>query len=873
MFCPNCGYEFEDENGFCPYCGASLYDMNDYQYNNYGNSYEQGMYDQNQYDPNMYDQNQYQEYAYDQYQQNEYDYENVDNSKKKSSKRPVILALLILVIAFCGSWFALKENPIIFLLRTRKPANVSTKIEERNIIDHKSPYIVIDDYGESQPRNSYVQNIKTGSRYPIPAVPFTSVYHKDYNALVYSEEYTTYVVFLDDVDKGNYEVRLPINTDGVISSTFFMYNKIILPDYDKKTLKYYDLETRRVYDLDVVYGVGSYEMVSEDELVYVYKDPYDESKFICGEYNFNTNKKIEKQIQIELNNERAYGYLTATDYYLMFTIQTEPKDNNYKRAPKREYTHVYQRGMTLVSKQEEVTYRGDGLYSSGDGVYSCEDIRIIEDSKATKNSFPARESEIYYYNGNSKVKLMTVTVTSVEIDRVDIKRADMYSSYFISYAKKPMANINITVSDGVVRRCFAIGDKVFDNAHIVGINNQGTKIFVHDADNRIYIMDTTSFEKIDLGKTEFVDYLYSKYVIYFDKEDLIFNDENGHIRHNNKVIGNVKKPSEELYADFADIAEKPESTNVIYFTDINNNFCSYDFNEVKTLVKNPNSVGYDLISGNIYYTKQNEDLYVLDGETEIKINKPSDGEFVDVHYFFLGWSKRKTKSSGSGLRTISTNNSGIGDTLSKYFIVGLPQKLSELYSDNHFYVDNDMQKSTWVFHDNYYYHVDSSGNIEKDKWIEDRYVGTDGRMYKGRQTPDGKWVGDDGLVVDTGDDLSSSLIIEAAEPDSWYKTQSGLWYYFENDRTTTKRGWFTDERDGQTYYFDPETGIMAVGWTKVDGDEYYFNEYPAEEKNWYETGDGFYESYGKKIKAYGSMFRDELTPDGRKVDANGHLME
>ena len=224
--------------------------------------------------------------------------------------------------------------------------------------------------------------------------------------------------------------------------------------------------------------------------------------------------------------------------------------------------------------------------------------------------------------------------------------------------------------------------------------------------------------------------------------------------------------------------------------------------------------------------------------------------------------RNKTQSS------VSQNNNLSGGVISD-----LPSRESQLRSDNHFYLDNNMQRNSWVYYRTYYYHVDGSGNIQKNQWIELRYVGADGRMYRGRQTPDGKWVGDDGLVVDIGADLSKSLTIEAAEPDSWYKTQSGLWYYFENDRTTTKKGWFTDSRDSQTYYLDPQTGIMAVGWTNIGGSQYYFNESHDNESNWYETGGGFYESYGKKTKAYGSMFKNEMTPDGRFVDEYGKLIQ
>lgn len=242
--------------------------------------------------------------------------------------------------------------------------------------------------------------------------------------------------------------------------------------------------------------------------------------------------------------------------------------------------------------------------------------------------------------------------------------------------------------------------------------------------------------------------------------------------------------------------------------------------------------------------------------------------------------KQNTEETTVSNSNVNTNNNSNtqqknNKTKTKKYsdtIEGLPSRQSELRSDNHFYLDNNMQKSTWVYYVTYYYHVDGQGNIEKSKWVEQRYVGADGRMYRGRKTPDGKWVGDNGLVVNVTQDLSNSLTIEASEPDSWYRTQSGLWYYFENDRTTTKKGWFHDTRDDQWYYLDPTTGIMAVGWTNIDGSMYYFNESHDNEPNWYEVGGGFYESYNKKVKAYGSMFCNEQTPDGQYVDENGRLV-
>lgn len=228
----------------------------------------------------------------------------------------------------------------------------------------------------------------------------------------------------------------------------------------------------------------------------------------------------------------------------------------------------------------------------------------------------------------------------------------------------------------------------------------------------------------------------------------------------------------------------------------------------------------------------------------------------------------------SGTNNQNRNSNYVNDTsTSGYnnYITGLPNRDSELRNE-HFYLDDNLQRSTWVYYVKDYYHVDEYGNIEKNKWIEFRYVGADGKMYRGRQTPDGQYVGSDGLIVNVTQDLFYSVMNKTAEPDSWYLTQSGLWYYFENDRTTTKKGWFKDHRDDQWYYFDLITGVMQVGWKEINGKYYYFNESHDNEPNWYATGGGFFDSYGKKVKAYGSMFKSEKTPDGYWVNWNGEYI-
>ena len=128
-------------------------------------------------------------------------------------------------------------------------------------------------------------------------------------------------------------------------------------------------------------------------------------------------------------------------------------------------------------------------------------------------------------------------------------------------------------------------------------------------------------------------------------------------------------------------------------------------------------------------------------------------------------------------------------------------------------------------------------------------------------------------VTNTTDATIAAAAAAFVKPDLWYRTNSGLWYYFENEWTTTRTGWFVDPRDGQTYYLKPENGIMAVGWMKIGDNEYYFYDNKEAENCWFELGGGFYEKWLNGQPSYGSMFRGCKTPDGKMVDMDGKLIK
>ena len=125
-------------------------------------------------------------------------------------------------------------------------------------------------------------------------------------------------------------------------------------------------------------------------------------------------------------------------------------------------------------------------------------------------------------------------------------------------------------------------------------------------------------------------------------------------------------------------------------------------------------------------------------------------------------------------------------------------------------------------------------------------------------------------IAKTLNDLANMAI---TKPDLWYRTKSGLWYYFENRWSTTRTSWFVDPRDGYTYYLRPENGIMALGWVKIGDDEYYFNDDKEAEKNFIELGGGFYEKIPNTGTPYGALCKDCMTPDGKMVDKDGKLIK
>lgn len=115
----------------------------------------------------------------------------------------------------------------------------------------------------------------------------------------------------------------------------------------------------------------------------------------------------------------------------------------------------------------------------------------------------------------------------------------------------------------------------------------------------------------------------------------------------------------------------------------------------------------------------------------------------------------------------------------------------------------------------------------------------------------------------------------------WIRTKGDIWYHShetsDGDLGVIETGWITESEDGKLYYADETDAKMLTGWVGFvkdmsrDPEYYYFAKLSdTYGQNWFfntSIGRWIYDRLGKR--SYGSMYSDEVTPDGFRVDASG----
>ena len=107
----------------------------------------------------------------------------------------------------------------------------------------------------------------------------------------------------------------------------------------------------------------------------------------------------------------------------------------------------------------------------------------------------------------------------------------------------------------------------------------------------------------------------------------------------------------------------------------------------------------------------------------------------------------------------------------------------------------------WQEIDQEMYYFNESGILQCNQWIDNHYVGLDGKMAKNQWIND-RYVDSNGLW----------------QQNRW--VNNGKWLYRYGDGTYAQNKF--EVINGSTYYFDAD-GYMVTGWSTIESNWYYFN--------------------------------------------------
>ena len=169
-------------------------------------------------------------------------------------------------------------------------------------------------------------------------------------------------------------------------------------------------------------------------------------------------------------------------------------------------------------------------------------------------------------------------------------------------------------------------------------------------------------------------------------------------------------------------------------------------------------------------------------------------------------------------------------------------------------------------------------------------LGTDGKWTK--NPPTGGWSGtlEGGLPLnniwgsitykdESGKDVTRWYFFnsDSTMVTGWhFDTSSNKWFYL-NPKAGDKQGqmqtgWVKDETTGKWYFMNLESGALSIGWAKAPDNRWYlFDESGAMLTGWRNVNEKWYylNPNTNNDRPFGSMYINETTPDGYRVDESG----
>ena len=202
----------------------------------------------------------------------------------------------------------------------------------------------------------------------------------------------------------------------------------------------------------------------------------------------------------------------------------------------------------------------------------------------------------------------------------------------------------------------------------------------------------------------------------------------------------------------------------------------------------------------------------------------SDGAYVtncwikvnDTDYY-MNASGTVTKNTWVGDYYLDGNGYIVKNAwIGAYYLDSDGKYVTNAFTPDGYYCGSDGAYVTncWVKVNGKYYYMNATGTVTKNAWVGSYCLGSDGAMLTNTYTPDGYYVGSDGLWT----------------PAKWIQSGNKWWYRHSDGSYTTND---FEEIGNQRYYFD-SNGYMVTGWQCISGQWYFFDS-----NGFYQTGEHF----------------------------------
>ena len=231
----------------------------------------------------------------------------------------------------------------------------------------------------------------------------------------------------------------------------------------------------------------------------------------------------------------------------------------------------------------------------------------------------------------------------------------------------------------------------------------------------------------------------------------------------------------------------------------------------------------------------------------------SDGAYVtncwikvnDTDYY-MNASGKMTKNAWVGDYYLDSNGYIVKNAwIGAYYLDSEGKYVRNAFTPDGYYCGSDGSYVTncWIKVNGKYYYMNATGTVTKNAWVGSYYLGSDGAMLTNTYTPDGYYVGSDGLWT----------------PAKWIQLGNKWWYRHSDGSYTTND---FEVIGNQRYYFD-SYGYMVTGWKCISGQWYYFDL-----NGFYQTGEHFINGEYYYFNSQGIM-QTGYAEDGWEYNSSG----